>query len=278
MHIESILRAIVFVSALLALGAFLAGYTLGVRVTVPRRVAAGVGTLLAAALLDLVLLAATRGAAAKIGPLVTYQANRVAWAVGLALVGGYACGIVRKRNTSAAGVGIALVAVLVIVTLHSASARNGEVIRVVRQLGLDEKVVKYEPEKNKDCPNNLKSLYIAFSMYTQDWGALPPAANWLDNEDLTSKVRQNEWLHCPAVSNRHDDKYGYAYNTAVAGRSLNGKPLNEMPDAAKTPLVYDSTDLAKNAHDAVTSLPHPGRHGGRNNILYCDGRVEAVAP
>jgi prepilin-type processing-associated H-X9-DG protein len=278
LHIESILRTIVFVSALLAVGAFLAGYTLGVRVTVPRRVWTGAGIVLAALLFNIALVAATRGAAAKIGPLVTDQANLVARAVGMALVGGYACGIVRRQNTSAAGVAIALVAVLVIVTLHSAFARNGEVIRVVRQLGLDEKVAKYEPEKNKDCPNNLKSLYIAFSMYTQDWGALPPAANWLDNEDLVSKVRQNEWLHCPAVSNRHDDKYGYAYNAAVAGRQLNGKPLNEMPDAAKTPLVYDSTNLAKNAHDAVTSLPHPGRHGGRNNILYCDGRVEAVAP
>jgi prepilin-type processing-associated H-X9-DG protein len=36
--------------------------------------------------------------------------------------------------------------------------------------------------------------------------------------------------------------------------------------------------MAKNAHDPLTSLPRPGRHGGRDNILYCDGHIEAVAP
>ena len=62
------------------------------------------------------------------------------------------------------------------------------------------------------------------------------------------------------------------------GRKLNGKTLKDMPDAAKTPLLYDSTDLAKNAHDSLTSLPKPGRHGGKNNILFCDGHIESVAP
>ena len=72
----------------------------------------------------------------------------------------------------------------------------------------------------------------------------------MDQDDFKAAVQKDEWLHCPAVSNRHDDKYGYAYNDALVGRKLNGKKLKEMPDAAKTPLLYDSTDLAKNAHDA----------------------------
>jgi prepilin-type processing-associated H-X9-DG protein len=100
----------------------------------------------------------------------------------------------------------------------------------------------------------------------------------LDNEEIVSKVTKNEWLHCPAISNRQDDKFGYAFNAELSARPMNGKPLKEMPNAATTPLLYDSTNLAKNAQDKTTSLPRPGRHSGRNNILYCDGHVAAVEP
>ena len=82
------------------------------------------------------------------------------------------------------------------------------------------------------------------------------------------------------MSNRHDAHFGYALNDALAGKklNLNGKPLKTLPNASTTPLLYDSTNVSKNAHDAVASLPRPGRHGGRNNILYLDGHVAAVAP
>ncbi len=262
---------------MLAAGVFLAGFAVGLLTR--RRTVAAITVIAVALLLAAGLLAGARAPARQIGPIVTQEAMRVAVAWVLALLGGFLAGVIKQRATLLTTVGVALlVAGAVGGILQSAFAKHPEVIRVAKQLGLDQKTAKYEPEKNKACPENLKSLYIAFSMYAEDYGALPPAANWMQNEDLTSKVRQNEWLHCPAVSNRHDDKYGYAYNDQVAGRKLNGKPLKEMPDAAATPLLYDSTNLAPSAHDAVTSLPHPGRHGGRNNILYCDGRVEAVAP
>ena len=47
------------------------------------------------------------------------------------------------------------------------------------------------------------------------------------------------------------------------GLKLNGKRLKEMPDASRTPLLYDSTNLTKGAHDKVSSLPQPGRHGAQ---------------
>ncbi len=138
----------------------------------------------------------------------------------------------------------------------------------------------YKPETNKDCPANLQSVYNAFEQYAELNDKLPDAAKWQDDTDFTSRIPQDEWLHCPAVSNRHDDKFGYALNDAVAGKklNLNGKPLKSLPNAATTPLLYDSANTNKNAHDAVTSMPRPGRHGGRNNILYLDGHVAAVAP
>ena len=137
---------------------------------------------------------------------------------------------------------------------------------------------KVEPTENKECPENLKSLYLAFSLYVESNGSLPPADKWMDNQELTSRIQKDEWLHCPEVSNRKDTKFGYAYNDAVAAKSLDGKKLAEMPDAARTPLLYDSDNLAKSAHDAFRSLPANGRHAGKNNVLYCDGHINAVRP
>jgi prepilin-type processing-associated H-X9-DG protein len=202
--------------------------------------------------------------------------------LGGAPVVGLGSGAVLARRTELRrGIRIVLVAgswIFILVALGITYRLNLRLTEVATQLGVDKKTEKYVLEANKDCPENLKSLYIAFSMYTQDWDALPPSAGWMDNQDLVSKVQKNEWLHCPAVSNRRDEKFGYAYNASLAERKLNGKPLNEMADAAKTPLLYDSTLLAKGAQDAFATLPKPGRHGGRNNILYCDGHVEAVEP
>ena len=43
------------------------------------------------------------------------------------------------------------------------------------------------------------------------------------------------------------------FNETLAGKklNLNGKPLNSLPNANTTPLLYDSTNLNKNAHDAA---------------------------
>ncbi|HEV2473740.1 MAG TPA: H-X9-DG-CTERM domain-containing protein [Chthonomonadales bacterium] len=213
--------------------------------------------------------------ASKFGPVVTWESLIVAAALDVAFLGGYVAGGMRGASGSSI-VGIATAAAVVL-DLAVAGVLNSRIARAAQQLGIGV-AVKYEPQKNKDCPSNLKELYNALSMYVEDWDALPPADGWMKNDDLTSKVRENEWLHCPAVSNRHDRKYGYAYNDRVAGRKLNGLPLKAMPEASSTPLLYDSSNLEAGAHDAMQSLPKPGRHQGRNNILFCDGHVEAVAP
>ena len=159
-------------------------------------------------------------------------------------------------------------------------ANVNPLLDVLQQAGILKAKDEYKPETNKTCPENLKGLYNAFTQYAELNDSLPPADKWEENMDFTSRVPQDTWLHCPVVSNGHDDKFGYAYNTALGGKklNLNGKPLSTFPDAAKTPLLYDSTNLGKNAQDPSASLPKPGRHGGRNNILYLDGHVEAVAP
>ena len=33
------------------------------------------------------------------------------------------------------------------------------------------------------------------------------ADKWMDNEEIAAKIQKDEWLHCPEVSNRKDDKF-----------------------------------------------------------------------
>lgn len=134
---------------------------------------------------------------------------------------------------------------------------------------------RYEPAKNITCPDHLKRLYDATRLYADSWdGYLPPAERWMTAlTDEAQRFAEAEWLHCPDVSRSGEAIYGYAMNAA-----LGGKRLDEVEDKERTPLFYDSTDLRKDAHDAVASLPTPGRHTGRNNVVYLDGKVEAVAP
>lgn len=275
-EIGTIIWLVMLILAVAALVSFALGLLVGTRSAHPK-VSTGI-TAAIVALVYAVLLIGVHSLSVS-GTLVVIQTLLLIQILTLPLIIGFVAGLYRRRDrndiTRYAALTAALLNIIVLVWFE----RNiRAVVTVAKEAGLIQNGVKYEPEKNKACPDNLTSLYNALTIYAQDWDALPPAANWLDNDDLTSKIRQNEWLHCPAVSNRQDDVYGYAYNEAVAGRKLNGKKLKDLPDSAKTPLLYDSTNLAKSAHDAVSSLPKPGRHSGRNNILYLDGHVENVAP
>ncbi len=118
------------------------------------------------------------------------------------------------------------------------------------------------------CPDNLAQIYKAVQFYADDWDSkLPPADHWMTA--IKDNVK-DEQLHCPAVSHAGESRYGYAMNPA-----LSGKRLNDVPKAqrATTPVFYDSTDLAPDAHAGPESMPKPGRHGGKDNVLFADGVV-----
>lgn len=210
-----------------------------------------------------------------IGPIMVAEGFLLAAAPAMALITGSFLCSKGSRPRALAG----LCAALGLLDLAAFYAMNHRVVAIAAELGIGStSSAKYSPQADKDCPDNLQSLYFALAQYVDGNGALPPAEKWMENDEIVSKVQKDEWLHCPAVSNRHDANFGYAYNDSIAGRKMNGKKLGEMPNAGSTPLLYDSTNLAKSAHDAVTTLPRPGRHAGKNEILYCDGHVAAVAP
>lgn len=105
-------------------------------------------------------------------------------------------------------------------------------------------------------------------MYAEDWD-LPPRENWMDA--ITPYTKNHVMEHCSEV--RGPAEYGYAYNS-----QLSGLDETKIADPGKLPMIYDSTNLARNASDPVASLPKPGRHEGRNSISYADGHARAAKP
>lgn len=269
MTIEAILRLILLTTGVLALIVGFAAYHSGGK----KRIRSVV--LLLVACWSAVTFGGGLYLTPKVGSIVAVEGTLL----GLAVIGALAGGLsAYKMSNGGAGPAPAAIVfgLLVLVDLTMFYRLNHKIVEMAGELGFGAPHTKYEPSANKDCPENLKSLYFAFAQYVDGNGSLPSAERWMDNDELSSKVQKEEWFHCPEVSNRHDSNYGYAYNDLLSQRKLNGKKLQEMPNAAKTPLLYDSSNLGKSAHDAFVSLPRSGRHGGRNNVLYCDGHVDAV--
>ena len=224
-----------------------------------------------------VFVGGTAPLAAKHGSLITTVAACFGLALAVSLLGGLMAGRRLQKELPIGGIPTFLTLLLVALLLGYARHEVKKVADALEQFGIgDNQTAKVDPVADKDCPENLKSLYLAFEKYAELKGSLPPA-NWLDDKDLTGNIVKEEWEHCPAVSNRHDAKFGYAFNASLAGMSLGTKEkLSQLPKASETPLLYDSTNLSKSASDKFTSLPKPGRHNGANNILYLDGTIKSV--
>lgn len=116
------------------------------------------------------------------------------------------------------------------------------------------------------CLSNLKQQAVAFAMYSGDHDdRLPGSDRWMDCLDGYSKN--------PSIF--HDSglpkgAYGYAYHRALSYAKVPAQPERSL-------LVYDSTQLGRNASDFLTSLPAGGRHTGSNNVAYCDTHVGRLA-
>jgi len=129
-----------------------------------------------------------------------------------------------------------------------------------------------ERARGISCLSNIKQQALAMRMYSQDYDeTLPEGQQWMD---LTSPyVKSEATLHCPNVSKAGDATYGYAYN-----KKLSHLKEDKISAPQSTPMLYDSSNMSRNATDAVSSLPNPGRHGDGNNMGYFDGHARFVRP
>lgn len=120
----------------------------------------------------------------------------------------------------------------------------------------------------KTSQTNLKQLALGTLMYAGDYddvGPLPHA--WMD--ELLPYVKNPNLFHSPAVWKYEDPNvYGYAMNVDVAGMNFAAfaNPATEIA-------LFDSTDLARNATEPISTLPKTPRYGTNNTIAYLDGHV-----
>lgn len=132
-----------------------------------------------------------------------------------------------------------------------------------------------EQTKRWVCLSNVKQRSLALIMYAEDANErFPGRVRWMDatavylrpSSSVDKSGDRDRDLRCPSVFRRG---YGYAFDAV-----LSEKKSPAQPEAV--PLVYDSSNLARNASDGVTSLPRPARHDGKDNVAYADGHAKTV--
>ena len=127
-----------------------------------------------------------------------------------------------------------------------------------------------EKARQVGCLTHVRELGLSMLMYSQDYDEnFPKADHW--SEKIFSYYKNDSSTKCPSVSNDKNGQYGIAYNDKVAGMNL-----SKIKNPAQGILLYDSSNLKKDAHDAVTSLPVPGRHSKGNNQCFQDGHAKSV--
>lgn len=137
-----------------------------------------------------------------------------------------------------------------------------------------------EKARASRCLSNVKTLEMGVIQYAQDYDEkYPPAKQWMtrlepytigpnggaaENKNVRSPERM---FHCPSVAagRRESDKFGYAYNSLLTGKS----ERDIAP--SKIPMIYDSENLQKNASDPFKSVAYRHLYGAA--VGYADGHV-----
>jgi hypothetical protein len=146
------------------------------------------------------------------------------------------------------------------------------------------KEAQRESGRTNICLSNVQQISRGMAMYAQDYDDhLPVATNWMDGiapYAESAGAKDGGVMQCPTIVVSNPKAFGYAYNSKLSGRSF-----TKLTGAAMTPIVYDSSNLSRNASDPQTSMPNPPRHrarrmragGGRLNIMgYADGHAKAI--
>lgn len=121
---------------------------------------------------------------------------------------------------------------------------------------------------NASNMDNLKSLHTALMQYHESEGMFPYGNGWMDAIEPQirvgdmKKAESDKKLVHPMFWPPNGREFGYAFNDLCGG-----KYRDDIKDPDKTPLVFDSKDLSRNAHgDPKSLLPDPLREGGNLGI------------
>lgn len=122
------------------------------------------------------------------------------------------------------------------------------------------------------CGENQRHLAQGILMYAQDYDEhLPIAGKWMDAS--SPYVGNKLDFRCPGVVRRHQEGFGYGFNSDLSSRAV---PTIKNP--SMTPLIYDSEDRRWNAtgpglREEADARRHSYHHIGKNFYTFLDGHV-----
>lgn len=131
------------------------------------------------------------------------------------------------------------------------------------------------------CMGNEHEDAVALKMYALDWDSrLPQSATWMNmaavylSAGAHGTAQNPDSLHCPAAQlsyrTARKDVYGYAFNS-----NRSGKTTQSILNPEQTFMMYDSTNVHRNATDPGTSIDFH-RHLDGANIAFVDGHSHWV--
>lgn len=115
------------------------------------------------------------------------------------------------------------------------------------------------PEKKRryegDTIANLRAQHTALLLYHESEGQFPEASGWMDaieNRLRTADMDKEEALKKLRRPDLQDqpDAFGYAMNDAASARYK-----EDIPEPAKTPLTFESSNTERNAHGPASGAP-----------------------
>lgn len=129
--------------------------------------------------------------------------------------------------------------------------------------------------REANCMSNIKQNAMTILVYSQDYDEhFPPGRNWMTRIDsYFPKGSDRSSLHCPeAAPLQQPDwqtRFGYAYDSR-----LSSKAMAKIDGPEKTWMLYDSTNLSRDATDPGVSLAY--RHIRQANVSMTDGHVTRI--
>jgi hypothetical protein len=125
--------------------------------------------------------------------------------------------------------------------------------------------------------SNMKQADLGIMMYAADSDdLLPLAANWMDSTRLYTK--QEQVYHSPGIPEigmNGQPQFGIAFR-----RSLASANLDKIFRPEEVALIFDSSDLSRNASGELELLPNPPRYGSnderKNLVGFADGHAKFI--
>jgi prepilin-type N-terminal cleavage/methylation domain-containing protein/prepilin-type processing-associated H-X9-DG protein len=116
------------------------------------------------------------------------------------------------------------------------------------------------------CLSNTKQISLGILMYLQDYDEKMPHRD--QYQELVYPYLKNDCVYrCPKIKGSPENQ-GYALESRLIG-----KELYKIKNIGKTPMLWDSWNLEKNAIDSGISFA--ARHNGFGNIAFVDGHARS---